>query len=102
MAWLNAAPGKPVFVGYPATFDFMFVYWYLIRFAGESPFSFAALDNKSFAMAVMGTEYRETSKRNMPAEWFDDLPHAESGFDDAIGQGGVVATSWLPAAKNHE
>ena len=27
-------PGLPVFVGYPAAFDFMFVYWYLIRFVG--------------------------------------------------------------------
>ena len=41
--WLKALPGKPVFVGYPAGFDFLFVYWYLIRFAGESfPFSFSA------------------------------------------------------------
>ena len=39
--WLKALPGKPVFVGYPAGFDFLFVYWYLIRFAGESPFGWA-------------------------------------------------------------
>src|SRR5438270_12497149 len=37
--WLDALPGKPVFVAYPAGFDFMFVYWYLIRFAARSPFS---------------------------------------------------------------
>src|SRR4051812_15672493 len=28
MKWLKALPGKPVFVGYPAGFDFLFVYWY--------------------------------------------------------------------------
>ena len=28
---LEAMPGRPVFVGYPAAFDFLFVYWYLIR-----------------------------------------------------------------------
>jgi hypothetical protein len=39
VAWLKALPGKPVFVGYPAAYDFLFVYWYLIRFAGESPFA---------------------------------------------------------------
>jgi hypothetical protein len=44
--WLKALPGKPVFVGYPAGFNFLFDYWYLIRFAGESPFSFFALDIK--------------------------------------------------------
>src|SRR5947209_8140321 len=40
--WLKTMPGRPVFVAYPAGFDFLFVYWYLIRFAGESPFSFSA------------------------------------------------------------
>src|SRR5439155_18311200 len=45
--WLQALPGKPVFVGYPAGYDFLFVYWYLIRFVGQSPFSFSALDIKT-------------------------------------------------------
>lgn len=85
--WLRSLPGKPVFVAYPAAYDFMFVYWYLIRFAGESPFSHSALDIKSFAMAVLGTEFRESVKRNMPAEWFDDLPHTHVALDDAKGQG---------------
>src|SRR3954453_16997233 len=35
VTWLKQLPGSPVFVGYPATFDFLFVYWYLIRFVGE-------------------------------------------------------------------
>jgi hypothetical protein len=88
-AWANALPGQPVFVGYPAAFDFLFVYWYVIRFAGESPFSFSALDIKSYAMAVLGTDYRETVKRNMPKEWFDDLPHTHKALDDALGQGAL-------------
>jgi hypothetical protein len=29
-SWLVALPGKPIFVAYPAAFDFMFVYWYLM------------------------------------------------------------------------
>ena len=33
-AWLHGLPGRPVFVGYPASYDFMFVYWYLIQFVG--------------------------------------------------------------------
>jgi len=87
--WLKSLPGKPVFVGYPAGFDFLFVYWYLIRFAGESPFSFSALDVKSFAMAVLGTGYRETTKRNMPKRWFDPLPHSHKALDDAVEQGAL-------------
>jgi hypothetical protein len=87
--WLKSLPGRPVFVAYPAGFDFLFVYWYLIRFAGESPFSFSALDIKTYAMAVLGTEYREATKRNMPRRWFDDLPHTHIALDDAIGQGAL-------------
>lgn len=86
-AWLDGLPGKPVFVGYPAAFDFMFVYWYLVRFAGRSPFSHSALDLKSFAMAVLGTEFRGTSKRTMPKEWFGAARHTHVALDDAIEQG---------------
>ncbi len=87
VAWLKALPGKPVFVGYPAAYDFLFVYWYLIRFAGESPFSHSALDIKTYAMAVLGTEYRQSTKRNMPRKWFDPIPHTHVALDDALGQG---------------
>src|SRR5271156_2694404 len=35
VAWVEQLPQRPVFVAYPAGFDFLFVYWYLIRFAGR-------------------------------------------------------------------
>ncbi len=89
LVWLKALPGKPVFVAYPAGFDFMFVYWYLIRFAGESPFSFSALDVKTYAMALLKTEYRDSTKKNMPRHWFDPLPHTHRALDDAIEQGAL-------------
>jgi hypothetical protein len=89
VAWLKALPGSPVFVAYPAGFDFLFVYWYLIRFAGESPFSFSALDVKTYAMALLRKEYRQSVKRNMPKRWFDDLPHTHRALDDAIEQGAL-------------
>ncbi len=89
LAWLKRLPGDPVFVGYPAAFDFMFVAWYLIRFTGENPFSHSALDIKTFAMAMMKTGYRESTKRQMPRRWFDDLPHTHQALDDAIEQGAL-------------
>jgi hypothetical protein len=89
VSWLKALPGKPVFVGYPAGFDFLFVYWYLIRFTGESPFSFSALDIKSYAMALLKTEYRESVKRNMPKRWFNSRPHSHVALDDALEQGAL-------------
>jgi hypothetical protein len=89
LAWVKQLPGRPVFVGYPAGFDFLFVYWYMIRFAGESPFSFSALDIKTYAMAVLKTEYRQAVKRNMPRHWFDPLPHTHVALDDALEQGAL-------------
>src|SRR5436190_13905811 len=87
VAWLNDLPGRPVFVGYPAAYDFLFVYWYLIRFAGESPFSHSALDMKTLAMARLGTGFREVSKKTMPARWFGKARHTHVALDDAIEQG---------------
>lgn len=87
--WLEALPHNPVFVGYPAAYDFLFVYWYLVRFAGRSPFSHSALDIKTLAMALLGREYRESTKRNMPERWFDPLPHTHRALDDALGQGAL-------------
>ena len=85
--WLDGLPGRPVFVGYPATYDFMFVYWYLIRFAGRSPFSHSGLDIKTFAFAMLGEGYRASTKRNMPKHWFPEAKHTHVALDDAIEQG---------------
>jgi hypothetical protein len=80
--------GKPVALAYPAGFDWTFVYWYLRKFAGRSPFGFQCLDLKSFAAAKLGTPFRNTSKKTMPREWFKGLPaHTHKAVDDAREQG---------------
>lgn len=85
--WLEGLPGRPVFVGYPAAWDFMFVQWYLKRFVGESPFGHSALDIRSYAMAVLGEPYREISKSTMPERWIPEAKHTHVAVDDAIEQG---------------
>jgi hypothetical protein len=91
-AWLDGLPGKPVFVGYPASFDFMFVYWYLIRFAGSSPFSFSALDMKTLAWALLGGKFRDATKRRMPRDWHRGAPkHDHTAMTDAMGQAVLFA-----------
>ena len=88
--WLDALPGEPVFVGYPVVFDYMFVQWYLHKFTGSSPFSFFALDIKTYAMAVLKTNYRDTVKSTMPPRWFEQgLPHTHLALDDAKEQGAL-------------
>lgn len=98
-AWLHQLPGKPIFVGYPASFDFMFIYWYLIRFTGQSPFSFAALDLKTMAMVLLGKEFKRTTKESMPRRWFSsDHPHSHVALEDAIEQG-VLFCSMLDECR---
>ncbi len=81
--------GKVVFVAYPAGFDWTFVYWYLIKFTGYSPFSFSSLDMKSMAMTMLKTKFRETTKRRMPKRWFEKFPHTHIALDDALEQGAL-------------
>lgn len=78
---------KPVFVGYPTGFDYMFMYWYMIAFAGESPFSFSALDIKTLAMAALKINFRDATKKNFPKRWFSNKKHNHVALDDAIEQG---------------
>jgi hypothetical protein len=76
-----------VFVGYPAAFDFSFVYWYLTEFGGENPFGYSAIDVKTYAMALLRKPYRACGKQSMPPEWFDPVRHTHVALDDAIEQG---------------
>ena len=80
---------KPVCVCYPAGYDFTFLYWYMMRFTGKSPFSFSCIDIKSYAMAVLKKEYRQSTKRSFPRNWFDKLPHTHVALDDALEQGAL-------------
>jgi hypothetical protein len=97
-AWLKGLPGKPVFVGYPVVFDYMFVQWYLHKFTGSSPFSFSALDIKTYAMALLKKDYHDTVKSVMPKRWFDGLPHTHLALDDAIEQGALFCNMLMERA----
>ncbi len=87
VTWVKSLPGKPIFVAYPATYDFMFVYWYIMKFVGNSPFAHRGLDIRSYAMAILKKGFLDSGKGNTPKEWFDDLPHTHNALDDAIEQG---------------
>jgi hypothetical protein len=77
----------PVLVAYPSGYDFTFLYWYMVRFAERSPFSFSALDIKTFAMATLGTPYRDSTKKSFPARWIPEAKHTHVALEDAIEQG---------------
>jgi len=80
---------RPVLVGYPVTYDFMFVYWYFVKFVGfPAPFGFQGLDIKTLAMERLRCDFKNAAKKNFPRRWFKDAPkHTHKAVDDAIGQG---------------
>lgn len=100
--WLAGLPGRPVFVAYPAGFDFTFVYWYLVRFTGGSPFSHAALDMKTMAMTLLGTTFRDTTKRTFPARWRGVGRHTHVALDDAREQGEIFCAMLIEARSRLE
>lgn len=87
--WVRKLPGRAVFVGQPAAYDFLWVYWYLMKFVGDSPFGHSALDVKTYAMAVLKRDYRDCVKGALPKEWHDPLPHTHVALDDAREQGAL-------------
>lgn len=85
--WLKLLPGTPIFLGYPASWDFMFVYWYLMQFAEQSPLGHSALDIRSFIMGAFDRPFHLTTmnkvKKRRPGEAL--LTHV--ALDDARVQG---------------
>ena len=91
VAWLRDLPGRVVFVGQPAALDFAWVYWYLMRFVGDSPFGHSALDVKTYAMALVKKPYRDCVKDALPADWRGEATNTHVALEDARAQGSVFA-----------
>jgi DNA polymerase III alpha subunit (gram-positive type) len=79
---------SPVVVGYPAGFDFSWLYYYLHRMTGKSCVGFSALDLKTLGMSLINRTYHDSVKHRFPREWFNpQLKHTHNALDDARGQG---------------
>jgi hypothetical protein len=94
LQWLKALPGRPVFLGWPASWDFMWVYWYLVRFTGERPFRENALDVRSYAMGMRKSNFHMTSRSYLPKRWFDERPHTHVALEDALEQGALFCNMY--------
>lgn len=80
---------KPIFVAYPLGFDWMFLYWYLVRYAeGGSPFDFSGfMDMKTLYAAKARVTVGESTKSQMPRHLLSNRRHTHNALDDAIEQG---------------
>jgi DNA polymerase III epsilon subunit-like protein len=98
VAWVHEAVrgGRPVFVAYPASFDWPWVAAYLGRYAaGVSPFGFSGvLDVKTMYMVKARVRIGKAAKRAMPEELLSARPHTHHALDDAVEQAELFANIW--------
>lgn len=93
-AWVAAQAGesRPVLVGYPVVFDWMFMHWYFVRYCGESPFGFSgALDMKTMYQQKAGVTVSGAGRADLPAKLKSEREHTHNALDDAIEQAEVFA-----------
>jgi hypothetical protein len=92
--WVREAAvgAQPVMCGYPASYDWTFLYWYLIRFTGSSPFGHSGcLDMKTLYATKAGLPLRAVAKGTMPRELLSRRRHTHHALDDAIEQAELFA-----------
>lgn len=86
------AGAQPVMCGYPASYDWTFLYWYLIRFTAQSPFGHSGcLDMKTLYATKARLPLRAVAKGSMPRELLSRRRHTHHALDDAIEQAELFA-----------
>jgi hypothetical protein len=90
--WLRtqAAGARPVMVGYPVVFDWMFIHWYFVRLLGESPFGFSgALDMKTMYQQKARVTLDRAGRSDLPLELASQRRHTHNALDDAVEQADI-------------
>lgn len=93
--WIQgiAAGRTAVLVAYPLSFDWMWLYWYFMRFCPTgSPFRHSRAFDIKTALAVKGRlPIARRNKSRLPPELRTDRPHTHHALDDAAEQAEIFA-----------
>jgi hypothetical protein len=106
LSWANsfAVTAQITLVGYPITYDFMWLYYYTMRFGGLRdgelpPFRYNGMDIGTLAAEKLDIpfgEVRESKMRKMRKHWFHGAPeYSHNGLDDALRQGVLFVNMML-------
>jgi hypothetical protein len=88
----HADGGTPVLVAYPLSFDWTWLYWYFVRFAGKSPFNHSRCFDLKTAIAVRGHRtVSESGHDRLPEALRSTRPHTHRALEDAIEQADILA-----------
>jgi DNA polymerase III epsilon subunit-like protein len=92
------ATARPVFVGFNAAFDWMFVADYFERYVGRNPFGYTALDIKAFAMGRLGSSWGDTSMSVLGPKYLSGRPLAHHALSDAQDQAALFRALYAEPA----
>lgn len=100
-SWVGEQAGaaRPVAVAYPAVYDWLFLYWYLLRFTGHCAFGHSGcLDLKTMYATKAGVPLSRAHKRAMPRHLLSRRRHTHHALDDAQEQAELFANlmAWQP------
>jgi DNA polymerase III alpha subunit (gram-positive type) len=93
--WIDALNAKPIFVAHPVGFDYVFVSWYLHKFA-QNPFEdysgvIRILDLPSFAAGKLNIPLSKSARPQLPDPLKIGMPeHSHKAIDDARGYGVIL------------
>lgn len=92
-AWLHEVVPtgqKPVFVGFNAAFDWMFVCDYFHRYLGRNPFGHAAIDIKAVALGRLAIAWPQTSLSMLATRLGDRRTLTHNALQDARDQAALL------------
>ncbi len=83
---------KPVLVAYPLSFDWLWLYWYFMRFLGESPFRHShCFDIKTAVAVKCEIPVARAGRKSLPDHLQSRHPHTHHAIDDALAQAEIFA-----------
>ena len=91
-AWIGevtAEGTRPVFIGFPVAFDWMFVAWYFHHFLGRNPFGVSGLDVRSFYSGMTGVTWAGSQRKKIEEAFKPSLKLTHHALEDAVAQAEV-------------
>jgi hypothetical protein len=85
--------GSPVIVAYPLSFDWMWLYWYFMRYSKTgSPFGHSrGFDIKTALSIKLRRMVSKSGRSRIPEAVKSSFPHTHNALDDAIEQAEIFA-----------
>ena len=97
----TAGSASPVFVAYPLSFDWSWLYWYFIKFSSHgSPFGYSRCFDIKTALAVKAHRpISDAGRSRLPPALRPKQTHTHHALDDAIEQAEIFANVFQWAGR---